>query len=64
MIDIIVDENGLLFNRLEKEIYAFGCQIAREMLKNILEALDKKLAEERDKSMRLWCQGKLRKAKG
>lgn len=40
----------LSFNRLEKEIYAFGCQVAREMLKNILEALDKKLEEERDRS--------------
>ena len=51
MINIIVDEMELSFNRLEKEIYAFGCQIAREMLKNILEALDKKLAGERDKSI-------------
>lgn len=50
MIDIIVDEKNLTFNRLEKEIYAFGCQIAREMLKNILEALDKKLEKERDRS--------------
>lgn len=51
MIDIIVDERELSFNRLEKEIYAFGCQIARKMLKNVLEALDKKLAKERDKSI-------------
>lgn len=50
MINIIVDEMDLSFNRLEKEIYAFGCQVAREMLKNILEALDKKLEEERDRS--------------
>ncbi len=50
MIEIIVDEKNLTFNRLEKEIYAFGCQIAREMLKNILEALDKKLEKERDRS--------------
>ena len=40
MIDIIVDEKDLSFNRLEKEIYAFGCKVACEMLKNILEALD------------------------
>ena len=51
MIDIIVDEKDLSFNRLEKEIYAFGCKVACEMLKNILEALDKKIAEERDKSI-------------
>ena len=50
MIDTILDEMDLSFNRLEKEIYAYGCQIACEMLKNILEELDKKLAEERDKS--------------
>jgi len=50
MIDIILNEVELSFNRLEKEIYAFGCQVAREMLKNILEALDKKLEEERDRS--------------
>lgn len=50
MIDIIVDEMGLSFNRLEKEIYDYGCQIAREILKSVLEAMDKRLAEERDKS--------------
>ena len=50
MIDIIVDEMELSFNRLEKEIYAAGCRIACETLKNILEELDKKLAVERDKS--------------
>lgn len=51
MIDIIVEEKDLTFNRLEKEIYAFGCQIACEILKNILETMDKKLAKERDKSI-------------
>ena len=50
MIDIIVNEKDLSFNRLEKEIYAYGCQIAREILKSVLEAMDKRLAEERDKS--------------
>lgn len=50
MINIILDEMELSFNRLEKEIYDYGCQIAREMLKNVIEALDKKLANERDKS--------------
>jgi len=50
MIDIIVNEMELSFNRLEKEIYAAGCRIACETLKNILEELDKKVANERDKS--------------
>jgi len=51
MINTILNEMDLSFNRLEKEIYAYGCQVAREVLKNILEALDKKIAEERDKSI-------------
>ncbi len=50
MIDIIVDEKDLSFNRLEKEIYAFGCKVACEVLKNVLETMDKKLAKERDKA--------------
>lgn len=33
MIDIMVDEIELSFNRLEKKIYAFGCQMACEMQK-------------------------------
>ena len=40
----------LSFNRLEKEIYAAGCRMACEALKNVLEEIDKKLAKERDKS--------------
>lgn len=36
---------------MEKEIYAFGCQIACEILKNVLETMDKKLSKERDKSI-------------
>lgn len=51
MSDIIVNEKELSFNRLEKEIYAYGCQVAREMLKSVLETLDKKLAQERDKTV-------------
>ena len=50
MLDIILDEKDLSFNRLEKEIYAYGCQVACEVLKNVLETMDKKLTEERDKS--------------
>ena len=50
MIDIIVDEMGLSFNRLEKEIYDYGCKVAREVFKNALEAMDERLAEERNKS--------------
>ncbi len=50
MINNILDEMGLSFNRLEKEIYDYGCQVAREILKNALKDIDKRLAEERDKS--------------
>jgi len=50
MLDIILDEKDLSFNRLEKEIYAYGCQVACEVLKNVLETMDKKLAKERDKA--------------
>lgn len=50
MIDIIVNENELSFNRLEKEIYAAACKMACNVLSYILEKMDKKIAQERDKS--------------
>lgn len=50
MIDIIVKENKLSFNRLEKEIYTAACKVACNVLSYILEEMDKKIAQERDKS--------------
>lgn len=50
MIDIILDEKELSFNRLEKEIYKASCEMACNVLKYILEEMDKKLAKDRDKS--------------
>ncbi|MGE4283676.1 MAG: UPF0236 family transposase-like protein [Clostridia bacterium] len=50
MIDIIVNEKELSFNRLEKEIYTATCKTACNALSYILEEMDKKLAVERDKS--------------
>lgn len=50
MTNIIVNENEITFNRLEKEIYAAACKMACKTLANILEEMDKKLAKERDKS--------------
>lgn len=50
MIDIIVNENELSFNRLEKEIYKAACEMACKALSYILEEVDKKLADERDKT--------------
>lgn len=50
MIDIIVNESELSFNRLEKEIYRAACEMASKTLAYILEEMDKKLAQERDKA--------------
>lgn len=50
MIDIILNENELTFNRLEKEIYKAACEMACQVFSNILEVMDKKIADERDKS--------------
>ena len=50
MINIIVNENELSFNSLEKEIYKAACEMACKALSQILEELDKKLSDERDKS--------------
>jgi len=50
MTNIIVNEKEISFNRLEKEIYTAACKMACSVLSNILEVMDKKLAQERDKS--------------
>lgn len=50
MIDTIVNENEISFNRLEKEIYKAACEMACRFLGNILEDLDEKIVKERDKS--------------
>ncbi len=50
MIDIIVNENELSFNSLEKEIFSAACEMACKVLTYILEEMDNKLAQERDKS--------------
>ncbi len=46
---MIVTGNEINFNQLEKEIFDYGCQIAREAMKQIIEALDDQLAQKRDK---------------
>lgn len=48
--DIIVNETELSFNRLEKEIYKAACKMACDALAYTLEELDKKIANERDKT--------------
>ena len=50
MIDTIVNEKEISFNRLEKEIYKIACEKACEALATILEGLDEQIAKSRDKS--------------
>ena len=45
----IVDEGEVSFKELEKSIYAFICELGREITKVILEEYDKDLAKKRDK---------------
>ena len=45
----MIKENGVTFKELEKNIYAWVCQIGREFTKEFLERYDRMLMEERDK---------------
>lgn len=49
MISSMIKENGVTFKELEKNIYAWVCQIGREFTKEFLERYDRMLMEERDK---------------
>lgn len=49
MLENMLSENGINFNALEKEIYKIGCEIASEMMKQILTNMDQQLKEGRDK---------------
>lgn len=44
-------ENRINFNSLEEEIYAMGCKAARKVMVDFLEELDRRLMEQRDKSI-------------
>ena len=44
-------EKEINFNSLEEEIYAMGCKMARKAMVEFLEKLDKRLMEQRDKSI-------------
>lgn len=50
MIDTIVIENEISFNRLEKDIYKMACDKACEALASMLEGIYEQLAKNRDKS--------------
>ncbi len=45
----IVEENLVSFKELEKNIFDFVCELAREITRTMLESYDKELAEERNK---------------
>lgn len=49
MMSLMIKENGVTFKELEKNIYAWVCQIGREFTKEFLERYDRMLMEERDK---------------
>lgn len=46
---MIVLKNEVTFNELEREIYEYGCEVARQLMVQVLKALDNHLAKERDK---------------
>ena len=49
MMNSMIKENGVTFKELEKNIYAWVCQIGREFTKEFLERYDRILMEDRDK---------------
>ena len=49
MMNSMIKENGVTFKELEKNIYAWVCQIGREFTKEFLERYDRMLMEDRDK---------------
>lgn len=57
MMNTIVKEESVSFKELEKRIFAYVCELAREITVQILENYDKELAEGRDKKQ-YRCKGK------
>lgn len=49
MMSTIVKEERISFKELEKKIFAYVCELAREITVQMLESYDKELAESRDK---------------
>ena len=49
MMSLMIKENGVTFKELEKNIFAWVCQIGREFTKEFLERYDRMLMEGRDK---------------
>ena len=50
MMNTIINEKGITFNQLEKEIFNYICRFGRELAKGVLEKYDNYLMESRDKS--------------
>ena len=49
MMNLIVEENLVSFKELEQKIFAYVCELGREITQILLESYDKELAEKRDK---------------
>ncbi len=49
MMNSIVEENLISFKELEQKIFAYVCELGREITQIMLEAYDKELSEGRDK---------------
>ena len=49
MMNPIVEENLISFKMLEQKIFAYVCELGREITQIMLESYDKELAQERDK---------------
>lgn len=49
MMKTMLSEKGLNFNALEKEIYRIGCEIAVGLMSQVLDIMDERLENERDK---------------
>ena len=50
-MNLMIDEGHVTFKDIEKEIFRWTCEIAREATKEVLESYDRKLMQERDKSI-------------
>ena len=49
MLDKMISINHIDFNKLEKNIYDIGCEYARNLMKEILMAIDQEISLSRDR---------------
>ena len=49
MMESMITENGVTFKELEKNIYAWVCQLGQQFTKEFLERYDQMLMQEREK---------------